>query len=52
MWIIWTEQNHRSFKDTKKLLAQLIDLGQQTLFDWFQCWGFSNGSSLTKFLVS
>lgn len=52
MWIIWTECNRHSFKDTKKSLTQLIDLCQQTLLDWSWCWAFSNCFSLTKFLVS
>jgi len=39
MWIIWTKHNWRSFKDTEKSLAQLIDWCQRTLLDWSQCWG-------------
>ena len=34
MWIIWTKHNRRSFNDTEKALAQLIDWCQWTLLDW------------------
>ena len=40
MWTIWTERNRRSFEDFEKLMAQLLDLCQQTLFDWSRCWVF------------
>ena len=33
MWIVWTEKNQRSFKDTEKSLVQLQALYQKTLFD-------------------
>ena len=52
LWIIWTKHNRRTFEDTKKSLAQLIDLCQRALFDWSQCWGLSNYSSLTELLLS
>ena len=37
MWTIWTERNQRSFEDIEKSMAQLLDLCQQTLFDWSRC---------------
>ena len=52
MWIIWTKHNRRSFKDTEKSLAQLIDWCQWTLLDWSQCWGLLDYSSLNDFLLS
>ena len=52
MWIVWTERNRRSFKDTEKSLVQLQALCQKTLFDWARCWGSSNCSSIIEFLSS
>ena len=51
MLIVWIERNHCLFKGMK-LLAQLEDLCQRTLFDWSRCWGFSNCSSIIEFLLS
>ena len=34
MWTIWTERNRRSFEDEGKTVVQLLELCQQTLFDW------------------
>lgn len=50
--IVWSEQNHRLFKDTEKSLDHLKDLCQQTLFDWYRCWGSSKCSSSIEFLAS
>ena len=52
MWNIWTEQNRRSFEDTRKSLDQLLELCNRTLFDWSRCRGLSDCSSITDFLVS
>ena len=52
MWPIWTEQNWRSFENTGKSVVQLLELCQQTLFDWSRCWGLSDCSTLMDFLLS
>ena len=52
MWTIWIERNRRIFEDTKKSLAQLLELCQWTLFDWSQCWGLLDCSALLDFLLS
>ena len=52
MWNIWTEWNRRSFEDTGKSLDQLLELCKQTLFDWSRCWGLSDCSTITDFLLS
>lgn len=52
MWIIWTELNRRSFEDEGKIVVRLLELCQRTLFDWSQCWGFSDCSTLMDFLLS
>ena len=49
MWTIQIEQNWHSFEDIGKSLAQLLDLYQWTLFDWSQCWGLSDCSTLMNF---
>ena len=51
MWTIWTKQNRRSFEDNEKTVVQLVDLCQRTLFDWSQCWGLSDCSTLIDFLL-
>ena len=52
MWIIWTEWNCRSFEDEGNTVVQLLKLCQWTLFDWSQCWGFSDYSTHMDFLLS
>ena len=52
MWNIWTERNWRSFDDTGKSLDQLLELCRRTLFDWSRCWGLSDCSTITDFLLS
>ena len=52
MWIVWLERNHRSFEDTEKTLKELKVLCKCSLFDWSQCWGFTDCSSLWEFLCS
>ena len=52
LWTIWTEQNWRSFEDEGKVVVQLLELCQRTLFDWSRCWGFSDSSTLMDFLSS
>ena len=52
MWNIWTERNRRSFEDTGKSLDQLLELCRRTLFDWSRCWGLSDCSTITDFLLS
>ena len=52
MWTIWTKCNRHSFQDIEKSMAQLLDLCQQTLFDWSRCWGLSDCSTITDFLLS
>ena len=52
MWTIWIEQNWWSFEDEGKIVVQLLDLYQWTLFDWSRCWGFSDCSILMDFLSS
>ena len=50
--IVWLERNHRLFKDTEKSLDHLKDLYQQTLFDWYRCWGSSKCSSSIELIAS
>ena len=52
MWTIWTEQNQRSFEDKGKIVVQLLDLYQRTLFDWSRCWGLLDCFTLIDFLSS
>ena len=52
MWTIWIEHNRRSFEDIEKSLAQLLDLCQQTLFNWSWCWGLLDFSTIIDFLLS
>ena len=52
MWTIWTERNRRSFEDEAKIVVQLLDLCQRTLFGWSWCWGFSDCFALMDFLSS
>ena len=49
---IWTKRIWRSFEDIEKSMDQLLDLCQRTLFDWSQCWGLSDCSTITDFLLS
>ena len=50
MWTIWTERNQRSFEDEEKIVVQLLEYCQHALFDWSQCWGYSDCSTLLDFL--
>ena len=34
MWIVWKEQNHRSFDNSESSLDQLKSVFHRTLFDW------------------
>ena len=52
MWTVWLERNRRSFKDTEKTLDELKVLYQRSLFEWSQCWGFTDYSSLSEFMLS
>ena len=52
MWIVWLEQNHRSFEGTEKTLEQLKVLCQRSLFDWSRCWGFTDCSSFWVYVFS
>ena len=52
MWTIWTEWNCRSFEDEEKMVVQLLEHCQRTLFDWSRCWGYSDCSTLLDFLSS
>ena len=52
MWNILTERNRRSFEDMGKSLDQLLELCRRTLFDWSRCWGLSDCSTITDFLLS
>ena len=52
MWTIWTERNRRSFEDEGKIVVQLVEFCQQTLFDWSRCWGLSDCSTVMDFLSS
>ena len=46
------ERNHRFFEDSEKSLVELIGLCQRSLFDWSQCWGFIECSSIVQFFSS
>ena len=52
MWIVWLERNRRSFENMKKTLDELKVLCQRNLFEWSCCWGFTDSSSLSKFMFS
>ena len=52
MWIVWLERNRHSFENMKKTLDELKVLCQRSLFEWFCCWGFTDSSSLSKFMFS
>ena len=52
MWNIWAKRNRRSFEDMVKSLDQLLDLCKRTHFDWSRCWGLSDCSTITDFLLS
>ena len=51
-WTIQSERNQRAFEDEGKIVVQLLEFCQRTLFDWSRCWGFSDCSSLTDFISS
>ena len=52
MWIVWLEQNHRSFEDKELTLEELKILCQCSLLEWSRCWGFTECSSISKFMPS
>ena len=52
MWIVWLEQNCRSFEDNEKTLDELKVLCQRSLWEWSCCWGFTDCSSLFEFMSS
>ena len=52
MWIVWLERNRRSFENMEKTLDELKVLCQHSLFEWARCWGFTDSSSLSKFMFS
>ena len=52
MWIVWLEQSRRSFEDIEKTLDELKVLCQWSLLEWSRCWGFTNCSSITEFMLS
>ena len=52
MWTIWSERNLRAFEDEEKTVIQLLEFCQRTLFDWSQCWSFSDCFTITDFISS
>ena len=52
MWIVWLEQNRRSFENNEKTLDKLKVLCQRSLLEWSRYWGFIDCSSLSKFMSS
>ena len=52
MWTIWTERNRRTFEDEEKIVVQLLEYCQRTLFEWSRCWGYLDCSTLLDFLSS
>ena len=52
MWIVWLGRNRRSFENMEKTLDELKVLCQCSLFGWARCWGFTDSSSLSKFMFS
>ena len=52
MWIVWLERNRLSFEDIEKTLGELKDLCQRSLLEWSRCWGFTDCSSITEFMLS
>ena len=52
MWIVWLEQNRRSFEDKEKTLDELKVLCHRSLLEWSCCWGFMDYSSLSEFMSS
>ena len=52
IWIVWLERNRWSFEDKEKMLDELKLLCHHSLLEWSRCWGFTDCSSLSKFLSS
>ena len=52
MWIVWLERNRHSFEDNEKTLDELNVLCQHSLLEWSHCWGFTDCSSLSEFMLS
>ena len=52
MWLIWREQNTRTFEDVEKSVDLLKSLLVGTLFGWSRIWGFTQFISLSDFLHS
>ena len=52
MWIVWLEQNHRTFENMEKMLDELKVICQRSLFEWSRCWGFTDSLSLLEFMFS
>ena len=46
------KRNRQSFEDFEKSLVELIGLCQRSLFDWSQCCGFTECSSIVQFFSS
>ena len=51
MWIVWLERNRHSFEDNEKALDELKVLCQRSLLEWSCCWGFTDCSSLSEFML-
>ena len=52
IWIVWLERNCRSVEDKEKTLDELKVSCQQSLLEWSRYWGFTDCSSLSKFMSS
>ena len=52
LWTIWTERNRRPFEAEEKMVVQLLEHCQRTLFNCSRCWGYSDCSTLLDFLSS
>ena len=50
MWLIWREQNTRTFEDVEKSVDLLKSLLVGTLFGWSHIWGSTQCISIFDFL--
>ena len=50
MWLIWREQNTRTFEDIERFVDLLKSLLVETLFEWSRIWDFTQ--CIFSFLIS
>jgi hypothetical protein len=53
MWLLWKEQNSRTFEDAALSYIDLESIFfHHTLYFWSQAWGFTQSLSLLDFTLS